>query len=147
MITELLERLRAVAPSVAITTIWEEEDDPDTSIFNVGWALELEDPCNWVCWESEVRAEAVVAGRLVSGSDYLCGTWERFGDNPAVTNPYISGYFPQKAEEALRQLRQQVGDHEGDQCRRLCVELTDAIAVVREHMREEYEKQKNGQEA
>jgi len=40
-----------------------------------------------------------------SGSAYLGGTWEKYGENPSVSNPEISGYEPQMTVEALNDLR------------------------------------------
>lgn len=67
-------------------------------------------PDDFTAWRSEVRASAIVAGKLVSGSAYLGGIWEKCGDKAADSNPEISGYLPQMIEEALRELGRQTTD-------------------------------------
>jgi hypothetical protein len=97
---DLLARLAQVAPSIAIKTIWGHDTD-------ARWDIEdpTLDPGDFTAWQSEVRASAIANGRHVSGNAYLGGTWERFGDNPAKSNPEISGYLPQMIQKALQNLR------------------------------------------
>src|SRR5687768_5872532 len=97
--TRLLERLAAVAPQIAIQTIWEHNSD-ETWEGAGDWTDGL-DPEDWQCWQSEVKATAIFNGRKITGSDYLGGTWEKACDHPAKSNPDISGYFPQMVEAAL----------------------------------------------
>lgn len=102
--SEILALLAQVAPSIAIETVWQHDDDErwDDPI-NADWTKD-EDPDDWQCWQSEVRATIIIDGKLVTGSAYLGGTWERYGDNPESSNPEISGYFPQMCVEALESL-------------------------------------------
>jgi hypothetical protein len=102
--SELLAELAKVAPSVSIETVWEHDDDADDSFF----ADNGQDADDFTAWQSEVCATAIVAGKAVSGSAYLGGTWEKACDHPAESNPEISGYLPQMIEEALRNLAKEV---------------------------------------
>ncbi len=97
---QLLAALAKVAPSISIETIWSHDEDADGSFF----ADNGQDADDFTAWQSEVKASAIIAGKLVSGSAYLGGTWEKFGDHPAKSNPEISGYLPQMIEEALGEL-------------------------------------------
>lgn len=100
---ELLARLAAVAPSVAIETIWEHDADARWDM-----APECGDPDEFTAWQSEARASGVIGGAVVSGSDYLGGTWEKYEEHPAKSNPEISGYLPQMIAEAVKELGKQV---------------------------------------
>lgn len=103
---ELLARLALLAPSVSIETIWEHDADCRDIRKDCDMPADT-DPDDWQAWQSEVRASAIVGGKLLTGSAYLGGTWEKYGENPAEVNPEISGYLPQMIEEALRELGQQ----------------------------------------
>lgn len=103
MKTELQKRLAALAPSVSIETIWQHAPD-HLDIRKDVCGLEDEDPANWQAWISEIRACAIVGAQIVTHSAYLGGTWELAGDDPAKSNPEISGYEPHMTDEALRGL-------------------------------------------
>ncbi len=104
----LLARLAVLAPSVSIETIWEHDTDIHPDIRKDCDMPADTDPDDWQAWQSEVRASCIVAGALVSGSEYMGGTWEKFGDDPAESNPEISGYLPQMIEAALEELGRQL---------------------------------------
>jgi hypothetical protein len=109
--TELIEALRLAAPSVSITTEWEHDDDCAgdwRELSRPGNCFHGEDRDDWECWQSTVTARAIVNGEMIEGEDYLGGTWEKYGDNPAKTNPDISGYFPGMALNALTELQSQI---------------------------------------
>lgn len=113
MQTELQKDLAKIAPNISIRTIWEE--DPDSwsewrDLSKPGNCFENESRDDWQPWQSEIRATAICDGREISGSAYLGSTWEKAGDNPAVSNPEISGYERQMTEEALRELGEQFTD-------------------------------------
>lgn len=102
MKTKLQKHLATLAPSVSIVTLW--EHDPDARFDELtapGCAFENENPDAWNPWQSEIRAAAIVNGETVTGEEYLGGTWEKVGDNPAESNPDISGYELQMTQEAL----------------------------------------------
>ena len=103
MKTELQKHLQTIAPSISIRTIWEPDQDR-IDIRQDCDGFEDEDPEDWQAWQSEVRATAIINGEEVSCSDYLGGTWERAGEDPATSNPTISGYEPDMTQEALREL-------------------------------------------
>ncbi len=104
MKTELQKALAALAPSIAIRTIW--EYDPDLRDIRKDCdGFDDENPDDWQAWQSEVRATAIVGGEEITGSAYLGGTWEKYGDNPAESNPDISGYELDMTLEALEELR------------------------------------------
>ena len=103
MKTALQKQLAKVAPSLCIQTLW--EHDPDHyDIRKDCDGFDDEDPDDWQAWQSEVRATCIYDGEEITGSAYLGGTWEKAGDDPAESNPEISGYEPQMAVEALEEL-------------------------------------------
>jgi hypothetical protein len=107
MKTQLQKRLATTAPSIRIGTIWEPDPDCERGFRELqkpGNCFEGEDRDDWTCWQSEVEATTIVNGELVSGSAYLGGTWEKYGDNPAESNPEISGYEEEMTTEALGEL-------------------------------------------
>ena len=107
MKTTLQKHLATIAPSISIETIW--EHDPDChSIQDDCDGFEDEDPNDWQCWQSEIRATAIHCGEEVTGQAYLGGTWEKAGEYPWVANPEISGYEAQMTVEALEELRDKI---------------------------------------
>jgi hypothetical protein len=103
MKTPLQIALATIAPSISIRTIW--EHDPDMhDIRKHCDGFDDEDPDDWQAWQSEIRATAICNGEEITGSAYLGGTWEKAGDNPAESNPDISGYENQMTVEALEDL-------------------------------------------
>lgn len=103
MKTALQKQLAKVAPSLCIKTLWER--DPDHyDIRKDCDGFDDEDPDDWQAWQSEVRATCIYDGEGITGSAYLGGTWEKAGDNPAESNPEISGYEHQMTVEALEEL-------------------------------------------
>lgn len=117
----LLARLAVLAPSIAIETIWKPDPLTDDSIL-----LENgQDPDDFNAWQSEVRASCIVGGKSLSGSSYLSGTWEKYGDMPAQSNPEISGYLPQMIIEAFEGLRDVLpSDHPAQ------AEIASALAEI-----------------
>jgi hypothetical protein len=105
MKTQLQKKLALVAPDINIETLWEHDSD---CRFEDEDGLEGENPNDWQCWQSEVKASIIVGGQLVTGSAYLGGTWEKYEDHPSKSNPDISGYENQMTEEALGELSKAV---------------------------------------
>ena len=104
MKTQLQKHLQTLAPSVSIETHWEH----DPYLYDIRKdcdGFDDENPDDWQAWQSEIRATAICGGEEITGSAYLGGTWERAGDNPAFSNPEISGYELQMTVEALEELR------------------------------------------
>ncbi len=104
----LVALLAKVAPSISVETIWEHDTDLHPDIRKDCDGFENENPEDWQAWRSEVCASAVVNGTMISGSDYLGGTWEKAVDHPSKSNPDISGYFPDMLTEAVKELGKQV---------------------------------------
>jgi len=104
MKTKLQLELATVAPSISIRTIWEHDTDC-WDIRKECDGMDDENPNDWQAWQSEIRATAISGGEEISGSDYLGGTWEKAGDDPAESNPDVSGYEPDMIEGALEDLR------------------------------------------
>lgn len=107
MKTALQKQLAKVAPSLCILTLWEHDQDASSEwreLSKPGNCFEGEDPEDWQAWQSEVRATCIYDGEEITGSAYLGGTWEKAGDDPAESNPEISGYEPQMTAEALEEL-------------------------------------------
>ena len=107
MQTELQKTLAKIAPNISIKTIWGHDADHH-DIRDDCDGFEVENPEDWQAWQSEIRAACICEGREIIGSAYLGGTWEKAGDNPAISNPEISGYELQMTEEALRELGEQI---------------------------------------
>lgn len=106
-VADTLAALAIHAPGLAFKTIWEHDDDCESDwrmMREPGNCFEGEDRDDWQPWQSEVQVSAIVAGELLTGSGYFGGTWEKYGDNPAESNPNISGYWWDKASEALDEL-------------------------------------------
>ena len=75
MKTNLQQSLRAIAPSIHIETLW--AHDPDCGpISKECDGFDSSDDHKWQAWQSEVRASAICGGEILSGSDYLGGTWD-----------------------------------------------------------------------
>ena len=143
MKTPLQIALAALAPSISIRTIWEHDPDPSFSeLSGPGLAFENEDPDEWSPWQSEVRATAIVNGDEITGSAYMGGTWEKAGNDPATSNPTISGYENQMTQEALEELMGQIPAGSG-----YLKEFTAALAYLDEAARREYEAQRAAVEA
>lgn len=117
MKTKLQKKLAIAAPNLCVSTIWEHDDD--CSFRETFQDRPKERPEDWQCWQSTVVVQAIYRGELIEGCAYLGGTWEKYGDSPHRTNPTIGGFEPQKTEEALLELRQQLlyrkaQDHGGE---------------------------------
>jgi hypothetical protein len=143
MRTQLQKELAKIAPSVSIETIWEVDPDCEREFKqlsrNPGDCFYGEDRATWQPWQSEIRATAIVGGEELTGSAYLGATWEKYGDNPAVSNPEISGYEPQMTVEALEELIEAVAKN--DTGEDLMDSITHAITHVKAKMRAAYEAQ------
>jgi hypothetical protein len=137
MKTNLQKQLAAIAPAISIKTIWERDTYASfNELAQPGCCFENEKREDWSCWQSEVRALAIVDGEEISGEDNMGGTWEKSGDDPATSNPDISGYEPQMTHAAIENLLSQVGDLDpvGAQAR-------SALEFLADFMRKEYEAQ------
>lgn len=113
-VADTLAALAIHAPALAFKTLWEHDPDCEREFRELsrhpGDCFFGEDRDDWQPWQSEVQVSAIVAGELLTGSGYLGGTWEKYGDNPAESNPDISGYWWDKASEALDELDGQSDD-------------------------------------
>jgi len=104
---QLCGALSVAAPSVSIETIWKHDLD-SYDIRKDCDGFENEDPDDWRAWFAEVRATVIEKGVLITGSSYLSSIWERVGENPAESNPDISGYAFDMAVRALTDLLEQL---------------------------------------
>jgi hypothetical protein len=129
MKTKLQKALAAIAPSICIQTIW--EHDPDARFPD---SMMDENPDKWNPWQSEVRASAIVAGEEITGSEHFGETWELSGDDPATSNPDISGYENQMTREALEELACLVPDNHP-----LASEIIAALDYCKAESRREWE--------
>lgn len=93
--TKLQIHLADMAPTLVFETIWQHDEEihPDMAS---------------QAWQAEVRVSAIHEGNFVTGSAYLGGVWEKRGDNPAESNPDISGYEADMTLEALSKLYKQL---------------------------------------
>lgn len=147
MKTPLQSRLTTIAPSISIVTLWEHDPDAQFSELTApGCAFENEDPDDWTAWQSEIRATAIIGGEEITGSAYLGGTWEKYGDNPAVSNPEISGYENQMTQEALTELRGELEAmedpfrHAGIE--RVKLEIANALEFLKAESQRAYDQQR-----
>ena len=100
MKSPLQTTLKTLAPSICIETHWSIDEYAD----RMSDACDGADPANdddWTAWQSEVRATAILDGDMIQGTDYLGGTYERIGDDPAITNPEISDMVVNAVTELL----------------------------------------------
>jgi len=104
MKTKLQTQLASIATSISIRTLWSHDKDSGP-ISKECCGFDASEDDEWKAWNSEIRATAIIDGNEVSGSAHLGGTWEKYGENPSVSNPEISGYEPQMTVEALNDLR------------------------------------------
>jgi hypothetical protein len=111
MKTTLQKQLATLAPSISIKTVWEYDQECGPVSEECDGFDPSEDD-DWEAWRSEVRATAIVDGDEVTGHAYLGGTFERSGDDPAISNPTISGYESQMTREALEELRDKITDND-----------------------------------
>lgn len=144
--SELIARLAQVAPSIAFDTLWEHDDDGAREFKELsrpGECFAGQRPGNWQCWQSEVTATIIVNGKLESRSAYLGGTWEKYGTHPEESNPEISGYFLQMAEEAMEELRSALSseDTTRNHGARLALKEVDAALECLKQSREEWHAQ------
>ncbi len=128
---KLLEALRKIAPSVALSVEW--SHDPDSTWGDISERMDGENPEDWQPWNSEVKASAIVDGVEISESSHLGGTWEKACDHPSQSNPDISGYLPQMLQEALLAL--------GKRCQqtKLLREIQSACDFLNAEMKADYE--------
>lgn len=92
---QIIKHLAKEIPFVGIQTIWEHDED---ARWDCDDSLDEDD---YMAWQSEVRATCIHSGKTLTGSAYLGGTWEEYGE---PHDEDIGGYFPQKCEEALLEL-------------------------------------------
>jgi hypothetical protein len=136
MKTKLQIALAAIAPSIAIKTLWRHDNDSGPVSKECDGFSEDEND-DWHAWQSEVRASAIIAGETISGNDYVGGIFEKAGDNPAVSNPDISGYENGMTQEALLSLAAGVPDDHPVQA-----EIARALKHCKTAARERYEAQR-----
>lgn len=138
MKTPLQQRLALVAPSIDIKTSWiHDEDEEWGDPLNRDWT-KGEEPDDWQAWRTEVTATVIVAGTIRTGIAHLGGTWERADDKPWESNPDISGYEPQKIDEALGELEEEADDFPES----LLGEISRARCYLRLVRKERYERQR-----
>jgi hypothetical protein len=144
MKTELQKSLATLAPSIAIETRW----SPDFDSGPISKECDGFDPSDdhkWGAWQSEIRATATINGEEISGNAYLGGTFELYDDNPAESNPTISGYENQMTAEALQELQSDLEALEATvfpHGERLIAEIEAALAYLKEEARKSYEAQR-----
>jgi hypothetical protein len=140
MKTELQKRLATVTSSISIVTLW--EHDPDCGPVSKecdGFAPEEDD--GWQAWQSEICATAILESEEIEGSAYLGGTFEKAGDNPAESNPEISGYENQMTQEALEELRDRCTGGTA-QAGVILLEIEAALAMLKRESAESYAAQR-----
>lgn len=122
---EIITALSTLAPSVCLETIWEHDND---AIWDIADPTLCEE--DFRAWQSTVKARAVSIGIMHQGLAYMGGTWEKFGDKPEESNPDISGYFPQMAQEALRELSESLPEFNAEQTSPLPVQIEIGRALA-----------------
>jgi hypothetical protein len=133
MKTKLQIALATIAPSISIRTIWEHDQDSGPISKECDGFDKSEDD-DWQAWQSEIRATAIVTGEEITGSAYLGGTWEKYGDDPATSNPTISGYENQMTQEALEDMPEASEE--------IAAQICAALAYLKEESRRSYDAQR-----
>jgi hypothetical protein len=133
MKTKLQLQLATIAPSISIQTFWSHDNDSGPISKECDGFDPSEDD-EWQCWQCEIKATVIVEGNEVSGSAYLGGTWEKYGEHPSSSNPEISGYEPQMTEEALDDLRVYCGAP-------IIKQIDKAIRLIKREMSASYKAQ------
>lgn len=120
----LIERLGQVAPSISFSVDWE----PDHSF---RWDGDGPDPAEegFVAYDVTFTAATIARGKLVEGHTYLGGSYSKPGEH----DPDVHGYLDQKLDEALDELRQEVGP---------LPDIKRAKDYLKQNMRKEYEAQR-----
>lgn len=146
----ILEGLRKIAPSVAISVSWELD-----SYFS--WYGDGPDPREegYSLYNVTVTAKAIVDGEEEEGHAYLGGSYSK----PNEHDPNIHGYFPQMVDEALSDLYRTISGVAPTSSRKawdprvrvtgdesLLLELRNAIKFTNVSMKEIYELEQRRQE-
>jgi len=99
MQSPLQKQLATIAPNIAIETIWERDEYME-------WDVEDDslDPNDFEAWSAEVRASAIINGKIVIGYSLLGGIWQDRYKKTTVFDPEIDGYERQMTMEALEEL-------------------------------------------
>jgi len=139
----IIAALASIAPALNIRTEWEHDSDSRFSELQApGCCFENEDPEDWQAWQSQIIATAICGGSLVTGHAYLGGTWEKWGEDPAKSNPDISGYLPEMIGEALEDLQGRVAAIQSTPVlTNLQSQITAAMEYIRAEMGRRYDEQ------
>lgn len=93
----MLPYLRKLAPAVVVKPSWSPSDD-EPGRWDPAWG----DRDDFDLYDFDVTAMVIVEGRAVSETASLGGDYEKAGAKPDMD---CHGYFPQKVEEALAELK------------------------------------------
>ena len=134
--------LKLKCHNIALETFW--EHDPDSKFSELvypGGAFENEDPEDWVCWQSEVRATCIIGGKVITGHAYLGSTWEKACSDPSESNPDINGYYPGMVEASLQDLRRNIF-HAGEKPDCVDCELSRLLKEIKAYCEKRYDEQR-----
>ena len=131
---EFLAAIAAVAPQIAVHTLWEHDDD-------YRWEKDLTeqglDEDDFQAWQSEVQARCIVNGQEIEGSAYMGGSLYEYGEPP---DPDISGYFTHMVGDALEELQKRLDGTAltlADQCGAARMEVERELKARRDEQTEE----------
>jgi len=122
-------RLAEIAPSVAFGVEW--TLDPDC-VWDGDEDFPIED---YVAYDTDVYAKAIVAGVEIEGVARMGGTWEKREE----IDPEIGGYLPQMLLGAAEDLFEIAGASPA-----ICTELLAAITFLKQVLQERYDAQMKG---
>lgn len=128
---DLLEQLKAVAPSVVFSVTRELDQ-------NFQWDGDGPDPEleGFYAHDVTVTARAVAHGVLFEGHDYLGGSY--FKHNEPCGD--VHGYLPQMLSAAAEKLETQLGER-GLLNAELATQLHNAVAMIQAESRQRYDEQ------
>lgn len=126
--TELYARLKTVAPNVAFGAASKKDH------YYV-WDGDGPDPVDegFYAHDVEVTATAVTEGAIQTGTAYMCGHYRK-DDEPLDD---LGGYLPQMLEEAANELVKLTPPDS-----HLRAELTNALSLLTQEMRDRYDAQR-----
>ena len=123
-------KLRELAPSVVFDVAWSHDED-------ARWPKDCGERGDYIPYNTEVTARAIVGGEEVEGRACMGGTWEI----PGKMDPEIGGYLPQMLEEAASELITQKGIP-----LKIKIELRAVIGFLKTLMRQRWQEQQSSRE-
>lgn len=131
--TEILAKLKQLAPNIAITTA----TTPDPHFEWDGDGPDPQDEGYEPC-DVDVTATAILDGELVEGEASMGGHYVS-DDDP---DPDFGGYLPQMIEESLQDLAEAMTDKQASgMTYAIGIQIESAITFIKAEMKDRYDRQ------